>query len=185
MRFERTSIADVVKVTPQRFCDARGYFSELFRADLFAGAVSPVHFVQDNISLSRDRGTLRGLHFQIPPKAQGKLVRCLKGAIRDVAVDLRHGSPSFGQHVAVDLSAEDGTWLWVPAGFAHGFCTLTANTEVFYKVTDYYSEAHDKGVAFADPALGIAWPVPAETAILSPKDQRLPLLSELPPYFQA
>jgi dTDP-4-dehydrorhamnose 3,5-epimerase len=184
MRFEPTAIPDVVKVVPKRFGDERGHFSEIFRADLFAEALGPTQFVQDNVSLSRDRGTLRGLHFQIPPKVQGKLIRCLQGAIRDVVVDLRRGSSTYGRHVALDLTADDGAWLWVPSGFAHGFCTLVTNTEVLYKVTDYYSPTHDKGLAYDDPALSIDWPVDAGSAILSGKDRVQPRLLDLPDYFQ-
>lgn len=184
MEFIPTAIPGVVKVVPKRFEDARGFFSEIFKDDLFRSKVEDVAFVQDNMSRSADVGTIRGLHFQTAPATQGKLVRCLKGAILDVAVDIRTGSPSFGRHVAVELTPEEGAWLWVPVGFAHGFCTLQPDTEVLYKVTGSYSAANDKGVAFDDPAIGIAWPVDVAAAVLSDKDRRQPKLADLPAYFQ-
>jgi dTDP-4-dehydrorhamnose 3,5-epimerase len=133
--------------------------------------------------MSARKGTLRGLHFQKPPRAQGKLVRVLRGSIFDVAVDIRRGSPTYGRHVGVTLNATDGGQLWVPPGFLHGFCTLDDDTEVFYKVTSYYSPAHDAGVLWNDPALEIEWPVPPHAAFLSDKDQRHPRLAELPDFF--
>ncbi|MCM2476074.1 dTDP-4-dehydrorhamnose 3,5-epimerase [Rhizobium sp. CG5] len=179
MQFERLAIADVILITPSRFGDSRGYFMESFRQDLFSENVGDFTFVQDNQSLSADRGTVRGLHFQLEPKAQGKLVRCIAGAIRDVAVDIRVGSPSFGQHVAAELSEANGSMLWIPPGFAHGFCTLTENTLVSYKVTDYYSPAHDRGLLWNDPALAINWPVEDNIVVLSEKDRRQPRLADL------
>ena len=140
-------------------------------------------FVQDNHSLSADHGTVRGLHFQTPPYAQDKLVRVVKGAIFDVAVDLRKGSPTLGQHVSTVISAEEWNQILVPIGFAHGFCTLEPNTEVIYKVTNFYVPAYDKGCLWNDPDLGIDWPVDAVAAIVSDKDQSYPKLSELPDYF--
>lgn len=122
---------------------------------------------------------MRGLHFQLNPKAQGKLVRCIFGAILDVAVDIRRGSPTYGQHVKVELSAENGIQLWIPTGFAHGFCTLQPNTVIVYKVSDYYSPEHDRGLRWDDPALGIDWPVTKDKAVLSAKDRTQPLLAEL------
>jgi len=184
MEFVETGLPGVVKVVPKRFGDARGFFSELFRADLFTAAVGDVGFVQDNMSLSAEVGTIRGLHFQSHPTPQGKLIRCLAGAILDVAVDIRTGSPTYGRHVAVELTPENGAWLWVPVGFAHGFCTLKPDTAVLYKVTNYYDAACDKGVAFDDPAIGIAWPVDPSAAVLSDKDRRQPKLADLPAYFQ-
>jgi dTDP-4-dehydrorhamnose 3,5-epimerase len=145
-----------------------------------AGAVS---FVQDNQSYSATPGTLRGLHFQTPPRAQGKLVRCLAGAVFDVAVDLRHGSPTFGQWAGVELTAARLNALWVPAGFAHGFCTLVPDSVITYKVTDYYSPADDRGLAWDDPALGITWPDCADPETLSAKDRVQPRLADLPPVF--
>ena len=129
--------------------------------------------------MSVDVGTVRGLHFQLKPRAQGKLVRCLVGSILDVAVDIRKGSPTYGQHVKVELSADNGQQLWVPPGFAHGFCTLEPNSVIAYKVTDYYSPEHDRGLRWNDPALAIDWPVTEDKAILSTKDRVQPLLSEL------
>lgn len=179
MHFERTSIPDVVIIEPKKFGDSRGYFMETFRQSLFSEQVGPFDFVQDNQSLSAEVGTVRGLHFQLDPKAQGKLVRCIGGALLDVAVDIRKGSPTFGKHVAVELTAENGRQLWVPPGFAHGFCTLLPNTEISYKVTNYYSAEHDRGLKWDDPALGIDWPLDAEKAMLSDKDRKQPLLAEL------
>ena len=178
MQIERLAIPDVVVVTPRRFGDARGWFSETFSARAFA-AVSDGAFVQDNEAFSAGAGTLRGLHFQRPPAAQGKLVRVLKGAILDVAVDIRTGSPSFGRHVTARLDAVAGAQIWVPAGFAHGYCTLEPDTAVAYKVTDFYSPAHEGGLLWDDPALDIDWRVPAGGATLSDKDRVLPRLAEL------
>jgi dTDP-4-dehydrorhamnose 3,5-epimerase len=181
-----TALAEVKEITPSRHDDPRGYFAEIFRADRLRehGIDAAAAFVQENQSLSVDRGVVRGLHFQIPPMAQAKLVRVGTGAILDVAVDIRHGSPTYGQHVAVVLSAAAGNQLFVPEGFAHGFCTLEPNTEVIYKVNRYYSREHDCGLAWDDPALAIAWPVGADAAILSDKDRRQPLLADLPAYFR-
>ncbi|WP_018183590.1 dTDP-4-dehydrorhamnose 3,5-epimerase [Kaistia granuli] len=177
---ERFAIAGPVLIRPRVFEDARGYFFEAFRQDHFERDVaSGVRFVQDNQSLSRLAGTVRGLHFQVEPRAQAKLVRVLAGSILDVAVDIRPRSPTFGEHVAVTLSARDKAQLYVPAGFAHGFCTLEPDTEIHYKTTDFYSPEQDRGLAWDDPALGIAWPVSAEAATLSDRDRTHPRLSEL------
>ncbi|NIJ41444.1 dTDP-4-dehydrorhamnose 3,5-epimerase [Parvibaculum indicum] len=167
-----------------RIGDERGFFSETYNERDFRREGLDVRFVQDNHSLSRQRGTLRGLHFQTPPHAQGKLVRVTCGAILDVAVDIRHGSPTFGRHVAFEISAENWRQLYVPAGYAHGFVTLTDDTEVQYKVTDFYSAEHDAGLRWDDPALGIDWRVDAGDVVLSGKDTQHPLLAELPPYFE-
>ena len=140
-------------------------------------------FVQDNHSLSAEPGTIRGLHFQTRPHAQDKLIRVTRGAILDVAVDIRNGSPTFGQHVAVKISAENWQQLWIPKGFAHGFCTLKPNTEVLYKTTAYFDQSCDKGLAWDDPDLNIEWPVSPDRVKLSDKDRRHPRLSELPHYF--
>jgi dTDP-4-dehydrorhamnose 3,5-epimerase len=148
-----------------------------------AAAGIAAEFVQDNHSLSLEAGTLRGLHFQAPPHVQDKLVRVVHGSVFDVAVDIRFGSPTFGQHVSALLSAENRTQMWIPAGFAHGFCTLEPNTEVIYKVTDYYSPACDRGIQWDDTALGIKWPVDAGKVRLSDKDRRQPALSEMTPAF--
>lgn len=183
MHIQTFEVPDVMLVTPRRFEDPRGFFVETWSDRIFREKVADVGFVQDNQSLTRNKGTIRGLHYQRPPAAQGKLVRVLRGAILDVAVDVRHGSPTFGKHVAVRLDAQNGAQLWVPEGFLHGFCTLEDDTEVAYKVTDYYSAEHDTGVAFDDPALAIAWPVNAAEAILSDKDRGLLRLDEQPTLF--
>lgn len=165
-------------VTPRRHGDARGFFAEVWRDDLLAPH-GITGFVQDNHSWSAAPGTVRGLHFQGPPSAQGKLVRCTRGAVLDVAVDLRRGSPTYGRHAAATLSRENGLMIWIPPGFAHGFCTLEPDTEVLYKVTAYYDAARDHGVAFDDPALAIAWPVARDAAVLSVKDAAWPRLAEI------
>ncbi len=179
MLIEDTALAGVKIVTPKRHRDERGFFSEVYNGRAWKEQGIALDFVQDNHSLSRDVGVIRGLHFQLPPFAQDKLVRVVRGRILDVAVDIRRSSPTFGQHVAVELSAENWRQLLVPIGFAHGFCTLEPDTEVLYKVTNYYSAAHDRGLAFDDPALGIDWPVAAESAQLSAKDRQWPKLAEL------
>ncbi|MFN3867590.1 MAG: dTDP-4-dehydrorhamnose 3,5-epimerase [Hyphomicrobiaceae bacterium] len=183
MIIEPTSIPDVRIVTPKIFRDARGFFSETFNAQALAEAGIVGTFVQDNQSLSVQPGVIRGLHFQIAPRAQDKLIRVTRGAILDVAVDIRKGSPSYGRHVAVELSADNWRQLWVPKGFAHGFCTLQPDTEVIYKVTDFYAPECDRGIAWDDPALAIAWPVPAGGAILSDKDRKAPRLADIEPPF--
>lgn len=179
----RFAVAGPVLVSARRFGDHRGFFQETWAARDFAAIGLPDVFVQDNHSLSAAAGTLRGLHYQLPPHPQAKLVRVLRGAILDVAVDIRRSSPFFLRHVAVELTAENGWQLYVPAGFAHGFCTLTPDTEVAYKVTDVYAPACDRSLAWDDPALGIAWPVGAETVQLSDKDRRAPRLSDSPDLF--
>jgi dTDP-4-dehydrorhamnose 3,5-epimerase len=176
-------IPDVKLLIPKRFTDVRGYFSETWNDRLFRREIANVAFVQDNQSITAKKGTLRGLHFQKPPFAQGKLVRVVRGSILDIAVDIRKGSPTYRQHVVATLNALEGAQLWVPPGFLHGFCTLEDTTEVFYKVTSYYSADHDAGVVWNDPSLGINWPVDGATAVLSEKDQRLPQLYELPDFF--
>jgi dTDP-4-dehydrorhamnose 3,5-epimerase len=183
MKIERLSIPEVMTVTPTRFGDDRGFFSETWNERALAAAGIPARFVQDNHSRSAAVGTVRGLHFQRPPYAQGKLVRVTRGAIFDVAVDIRTGSPTFGRHVSAILSAENWMQLWVPSGFAHGFCTIEPDTEVIYKVTDYYHPSADSGLRWNDPSLNIAWPVTAEAATLSAKDKETPLLASLAPFF--
>ncbi len=183
MQVTKMAITDVLLLRPKRHGDARGYFVETFNDRSFRREVGEVVFVQDNEALSARKGTVRGLHFQRPPSAQGKLVRALKGAIFDVAVDIRHGSPSFGRHVSALLTAETGDQLWVPPGFAHGYCTVEPDSMIAYKVTGFYSAADDAGMAWDDPALGIEWPVEPGEALLSDKDKRQPKLSELPPLF--
>jgi dTDP-4-dehydrorhamnose 3,5-epimerase len=184
MRVDTTAIPDVLIITPTRHGDLRGFFMEVFRQDVFDAAVPGLRFVQDNHSRSAQRGTVRGLHFQRAPRAQGKLVRVAHGAVLDVAVDVRQGSASFGRHVAVELSADNARQLWVPPGFLHGFCTLTDDAEVLYKVTDFYSPSHDGAVRWNDPALAIDWPVKAGEAVLSPKDAAAPLLAEAGLHFR-
>lgn len=181
--FERLAIPDVILVTPKRHGDDRGYFSETFRANAFEAAGISGPFVQDNHSYSADVGVIRGLHFQAAPDAQAKLVRCTRGKVFDVAVDLRRGAPSYGQYVSAILSAETGTQLYVPAGFAHGFCTLVADCEVQYKVTAYYNGQSEYGVAWNDPHVAIDWPLSSNAPILSEKDAALPMLDQLPEFF--
>ncbi len=183
MEIQSTAIADVKLVRPKRHGDHRGFFSEVFNRDALVGAGLDLGFIQDNHSRSAKRGTLRGLHFQTPPFAQTKLVRVLRGAILDVAVDLRHGSATFGRHVAVELSEDNWDQLLVPRGFAHGFVTLTDDVEVFYKVDAPYAPAHDKGVCWDDPDLGIDWPVAPEDVVLSAKDAAQPRFRDLPVMF--
>jgi dTDP-4-dehydrorhamnose 3,5-epimerase len=184
MEFNRLAIPDVVEIKPSRHGDHRGYFSETFRKDRFTENVGPVEFVQENQSLSLAPGVVRGLHFQALPFAQGKLVRCMAGAIFDVAVDIRHGSPTFGHWVAATLTSDQGNQLWIPAGFLHGFCTLVPDTLVCYKVTSYYHGPSDKGVLWNDPAIGIDWPDVADKSTLSEKDGKQPRLAELPIHFE-
>jgi dTDP-4-dehydrorhamnose 3,5-epimerase len=184
MQVTDTAIAGVRLLIPARHRDARGFFSEVYREDVLAAHGIAVHFVQDNHSLSLARGTVRGLHFQIPPFAQAKLVRVTRGAVLDVAVDLRHGSPSFGRHVAVRLSADEWNQIFVPEGFAHGFCTLEPDTEVTYKVSRPYSAAHERGLYWNDPALAIPWPVAEAEALLSERDRHHPPLAALPQFFR-
>jgi dTDP-4-dehydrorhamnose 3,5-epimerase len=183
LHVQSLAIPDVKLIRTQRFSDARGYFCETFQQDRFIEHRLPAHFVQDNQSSSEHRGTVRGLHFQKPPFAQTKLVRVVNGSILDVVVDLRRSSPSFGAHVAVELR-DTGDQLLVPVGFAHGFCTLEPNTVVFYKVDRIYSAAHDDGLNWADPKLGIRWPVALNEAIVSDKDRRLPSFADLAPIFE-
>lgn len=184
MTFEKTDLPDVVIVTPKKFGDERGFFSEVYNAGVWRAAGFDLTFVQDNHSLSAPVGTLRGLHFQLPPFAQDKLVRVVRGRILDVAVDIRRSSPTFGRHVAVELSAENWKQLLVPAGFAHGFVTLEPETEVLYKVTALYSQPHDRGLAWDDPDLEIPWPLPPSGPLLSDKDTRWPRLRDLPEAFE-
>jgi dTDP-4-dehydrorhamnose 3,5-epimerase len=177
------SLSGVKLIRAARFADRRGYFAETYARRDFAAAGITHEFVQDNQSGSRAKGTVRGLHFQIPPFAQTKLVRALRGRILDVVVDLRRSSPSYGKHLVVELDAESGDQLLVPAGFAHGFCSLQPDTEVFYKVDNVYSADHDRGLYWADPALAIGWPVAERDATLSERDRAWPHLRDLPAYF--
>lgn len=174
----------VILLKAPRFGDARGWFSETYSEARAAAAGIDVRFVQDNQSFSAFKGTVRGLHFQRPPHAQAKLVRCVRGAIMDYAVDLRRGSPTYGRHVAAKLTAEGGEQLFVPVGFAHAFVTLEPDVEVAYKVSDVYAPECDGGVIWNDPTIGIAWPLPASGPVLSDKDQRLPTLSDFDSPFE-
>ncbi|MCS0495480.1 dTDP-4-dehydrorhamnose 3,5-epimerase [Ancylobacter sp. MQZ15Z-1] len=176
--FTRLDVPDVVLIQPKRHGDERGYFCETYKKSDFDAFGIDTVFVQDNESLSRQVGVVRGLHFQTPPFAQAKLVRAVRGAIFDVAVDIRKGSPSFGAWVSATLSAERGEQLLVPHGFAHGFCTLEPDTIVAYKVDAPYAPANDAGILWDDPAIGIEWPVAAEAAILSAKDRVQPKLED-------
>jgi dTDP-4-dehydrorhamnose 3,5-epimerase len=183
MEFIEHEIPGVWEVRPKRFEDARGFFSETYKRSAFLKRGVDIEFVQDNRSLSRFAGTIRGLHFQTPPFAQAKLVSVTRGAILDVAVDIRRGSPTFGRHVAVTLTAQDGAQLLVPEGFAHGFCTLEPDCEVSYKVSAPYSAANDRAILWDDPTLALPWPVTRDAATLSDKDARAPLLADAPELF--
>jgi dTDP-4-dehydrorhamnose 3,5-epimerase len=183
MEYRTFDIDGLVEIVPRKIGDDRGYFAEVFREDGFSAHAPGVEFVQDNQSLSVRTGTVRGLHFQSEPAAQGKLVRCIAGKLFDVAVDLRHGSPTFGRWQSVILSPDDCNQLWVPAGFGHGFCSLEQNSVISYRVTAYYSAENDKGVAWDDPDIGIEWPSVADASTLSAKDKVQPRLADLPAYF--
>jgi dTDP-4-dehydrorhamnose 3,5-epimerase len=185
MKIQDLAIPDVKLIVPNRIEDARGFFSEIYRQDRLAAAGIEVDFVQENHSLSVQQGVIRGLHFQVPPHPQGKLVKCVRGAMFDVAVDIRTGSPTFGKHVSAILSEGNGWQLWVPVGFAHGFCTLEPNTEVVYKVTNYYSPQCDRGLAFDDGAIGVDWPTLTTGPVLSDRDRRHPKLSDIGSPFAA
>lgn len=179
MDVRTTTLDGVLIITPKRFGDARGWFSETYQQSRYRDAGVPVGFVQDNMSLSRDIHTVRGLHFQRPSFVQAKLVQAVRGRLLDVAVDLRPGSPTYGQHVAVELDAESGRQLFIPGGFAHGFCTLEPDTQVLYKCSAPYAPAADGGVLWHDPDLAIDWPVGPDRAVVSDKDRGLPRLTDL------
>jgi dTDP-4-dehydrorhamnose 3,5-epimerase len=183
MEFQEFAVKGPLEVRPRKIADDRGYFSEVFRLDQFEKHSAPVEFVQDNQSLSTRAGTIRGIHFQTHPAAQGKLVRCLAGRLLDVAVDLRTGSPTFGSWVSAILSPEDLNQLWVPVGFGHAFCTLEPNSVISYRVTSYYSAENDRGLAWDDPDVAIDWPDIADAETLSAKDRKQPRLQDLPAYF--
>lgn len=172
------SIPDVKSIVAPRHADARGFISETFnRRDLAAAGIE-FDGVQDNQSVSPRKGTVRGLHFQLPPFVQAKIVRVSRGSIFDIAVDIRRGSPTYGRHVSLVLNAKDSGQMFVPKGFAHGFCTLEPDTEVFYKVDNFYSVKHEGGIRWNDPALAIRWPVSATEALVSDRDSTLPLLKD-------
>lgn len=175
-----TELQGVKIVVPRRIDDARGSFAELWNARDFQAAGIEARFVQDNYTLNLHKHVVRGLHYQVAPAMQGKLVRVASGAIMDVVVDVRAGSPTFGRHVSVILSGENWRQVWIPSGFAHGYCTLVSDSEVHYKVTDFYSPDHDRGIAWNDPVLGISWPVAEDVALLSERDRRNPRLADQP-----
>jgi dTDP-4-dehydrorhamnose 3,5-epimerase len=178
------AIRPIVLLRPERFTDQRGYFSEIYNRRRLEAEGLSLDFLQDNVSLSAEAGTIRGLHFQAPPSEQTKLVTVLKGSVLDVVVDIRAGSPTYGAHLAVELSAENGLQTLVPRGFAHGFCTLVPDTLILYKVDRYYDPERDFGLRWNDPALQIPWPVSEENAVLSDKDRKQPTLAELPRHFE-
>lgn len=184
MRVVPTRLPDVILLEPPRFGDGRGFFSETYNRQRLAEHGIDCEFVQDNHSLSAGVGVLRGLHFQVPPRAQDKLVRCVRGAVLDVAVDIRHGSPTYGDSVAVELSADNWQQVFVPRGFAHGFVTLQPGSEVCYKVSDYYSPEHERGIRFDDPALAIDWRIARSEVTLSERDGEHPTLADSPEYFR-
>lgn len=179
MQVDDLPLAGSFVVTPKRFGDMRGFFSETFRADVLlqAGVAEP--FVQDNHARSARKGTLRGLHFQKPPMAQGKLVRCTRGAVLDVIVDIRSGSPTYGQSAAVELSEENWRQIFVPVGFAHAYVTLADDCEVLYKTTAYYAPEAEGGLLWNDPALGVDWRLPADEILTNARDGGWPTLAEL------
>jgi dTDP-4-dehydrorhamnose 3,5-epimerase len=181
MQVERLAIPEVLLITPRRLGDARGWFSETYvERELAAhGVVGP--FTQDNQAFSAQRGTLRGLHLQIPPAPIAKLVRCLRGAVFDVAVDVRAGSPTFGRWVGAELTAENGRQLYCPRGFAHAYLTLTDAAEVFYKLDGYYAPDTERGLRWNDPDVGIDWPLAEADMVLNARDRNLPLLADFEP----
>jgi dTDP-4-dehydrorhamnose 3,5-epimerase len=180
MKITRLTIPDVVLIEPKVFGDERGFFYESFNQRAFDRAIGTEHqFVQDNHSRSV-KGVLRGLHYQLSPHSQGKLVRCVSGAVFDVAVDIRCKSPSFGHWVAMELSAANHRQLWVPPGFAHGFITLSETADFLYKTTEYYEPSHDRSIAWNDPEIAIRWPDMGAPPQLSAKDSAAPLLKMVP-----
>ena len=179
MHVECLDIPDVRVLSPRKYADLRGFFSETYNKKVLAAVGIDINFVQDNYSYSAEKGTVRGLHFQTAPFAQDKLVRVARGSVFDVVVDLRQGSPTYGRHVSIVLSAEAWNQVLVPIGFAHGLMTLEPDTEVIYKVSNYYSPDQDKGLLWNDPALGIVWPLAESEALLSEKDRIQPRLAQL------
>lgn len=180
MNIIKTAIEGLLIVEPDVFADERGFFLESYNVTRYAQVGIGETFVQDNLSQSK-RGVLRGLHYQAPPLAQGKLVQVIRGSVLDVAVDIRFGSPTFGKYVTVELSEENKKQFWIPAGFAHGFLSLEDDTLFAYKCTNVYSKEHDRGVRWNDPAIGIEWG--AEAPIISEKDQQHPLFADIPEEF--
>jgi dTDP-4-dehydrorhamnose 3,5-epimerase len=183
MDIRKLTIPGPVVIVPRKFSDARGFLSETYSEPAFCAQVASVRFVQENHSYSEHAGTIRGIHFQVPPHAQGKLIRVLRGAVFDVMVDLRTDSPTFGRYVSVELAAADWTQLWIPIGFGHGFCTLEPHTEVLYKITAAYHPESERGIAWDDPELAIAWPLKHHELHLSDRDRQHPRLAESPRYF--
>ena len=184
MKIQSTTIEDVKIICPKKFGDHRGFFSETYSSETFAAKGLHLTFCQDNHSMSQQAGTIRGLHFQINPFAQSKLLRVVRGSIYDVAIDIRQGSPTYGEWVGYTISADLWNQILIPAGFAHGFCTLESQTEVQYKVTAPYSPDHERGIAWDDQDLAIDWPLNGKTETLSEKDTKYPSFSELPKYFE-
>jgi dTDP-4-dehydrorhamnose 3,5-epimerase len=184
MQVTATQIPDVKILTPKKFGDSRGFFSETYNRNTLRDLIgADVDFVQDNQSLSVEKGVVRGLHYQMPPMAQAKLVRVTRGAILDVAVDIRRASPTFGRHVAAVISADNWRQIFVPVGFAHGFVTLEPNTEVLYKVSNYYSPKDERGILWNDPKLAIDWGISESAAVMSEKDQKYPTLAAAKDFF--
>jgi dTDP-4-dehydrorhamnose 3,5-epimerase len=183
MQVIETDIPDVKILVPKRFMDTRGFFSETYNRDALAALGVHADLVQDNHSLSVEKGVVRALHYQIAPMAQHKLLRVTRGAIMDVAVDIRRGSPTFGRHVTARLDADNWQQILVPIGFAHGFVTLEPNTEVMYKVSAYYSPAHERGIRWNDPELGIKWGIAPNAAILSERDRKHPMFRDVAELF--
>ncbi|MBQ2460350.1 MAG: dTDP-4-dehydrorhamnose 3,5-epimerase [Bacteroidaceae bacterium] len=184
MEVTKTSIDGLLVLQPRVFRDQRGYFFESFSQREFDEKVAPIRFVQDNESMSQ-RGVVRGLHYQRAPYTQTKLVRCVRGAVLDVAVDIRKGSPTYGQHVAVELTEENQLQFFIPKGFAHGFAVLSETAVFEYKCDEFYHPESEAGVSIMDPSLGIDWRTPLAEAILSEKDTRLPLLRDIEPWSEA
>lgn len=183
VKISEIGFGQLLEITPSKHGDNRGFFSETYNRRTWDGLGIDVEFVQDNHSFSAQKGTLRGLHFQVPPVSQGKLVRVIEGEIFDVAVDIRQGSPTFAQWVGVFISATKWNQVYIPPGFAHGFLTMTENTQVLYKVTDYYSSEHDRAIRFDDPQVGIEWPHVGCEFEMSKKDRDAPLVSEIDTQF--
>lgn len=183
MKIEIFNIPGPILFIPAKHSDTRGFFSEVFRKDYLESKVGPSEFVQENHSYSSKSSTVRGLHFQVPPTSQAKLIRVIRGAVMDVAVDIRKSSPTYGHHVVTTLSAKNFAQLYVPIGFAHGFCTLEPDTEVVYKASNYYDPSTEKGLLWNDPALKIAWPVGPSDVTISDKDRNYPPLSQLGTWF--
>jgi dTDP-4-dehydrorhamnose 3,5-epimerase len=181
MQVERLAIPDLVLLTPKRHGDERGWLSEVYNRRTLLEAGLNDEFVQDNHAFSALAGTVRGLHLQAPPHAHAKLVRAVRGRVFDVAVDVRPGSPTFGRWAGAELSAMNGAMLYIPRGFAHGYCTLQADCEVLYKLTDYYAPQSERGVLWNDPEIGVAWPIAPDAALLNDRDRALPPLSALEP----